>query len=167
MSAHVNLERRRQAIYGWLLLSPAAVLADAFCLLPFGCDTLVQPVLPRHPPQPDRVCGHRELRRSLRRSDFLARGRRTTFSMLASLSPSPSYRPCDGALGEFEDFRTRVRAHRLFHADRAADDRGGKPVALFLHAGSRCARPDRQRSSGCPPSTGWASPKRRSGRSSS
>ncbi|MBT4235245.1 MAG: sugar ABC transporter permease, partial [Marinovum sp.] len=30
MSAHANLERRRQAIYGWLLLSPAAVLLTVF-----------------------------------------------------------------------------------------------------------------------------------------
>lgn len=34
MSAHVNLERRRQAIYGWLLLSPAAVLLMVFAFYP-------------------------------------------------------------------------------------------------------------------------------------
>lgn len=34
MSAHVNLERRRQAIYGWLLLSPAAVLLTIFAFYP-------------------------------------------------------------------------------------------------------------------------------------
>lgn len=34
MSAHVNLERRRQAIYGWLLLSPAAVLLTVFAFYP-------------------------------------------------------------------------------------------------------------------------------------
>ena len=34
MSAHVNLERRRQAIYGWLLLSPAAVLLTLFAFYP-------------------------------------------------------------------------------------------------------------------------------------
>ena len=34
MSAHANLERRRQAIYGWLLLSPAAVLLTVFAFYP-------------------------------------------------------------------------------------------------------------------------------------
>ncbi|MBE9477606.1 MAG: sugar ABC transporter permease [Proteobacteria bacterium] len=34
MSTHVNLERRRQAIYGWLLLSPAAVLLMVFAFYP-------------------------------------------------------------------------------------------------------------------------------------
>jgi sn-glycerol 3-phosphate transport system permease protein len=34
MSAHVNLERRRQAIYGWLLLSPAAILLMVFAFYP-------------------------------------------------------------------------------------------------------------------------------------
>lgn len=34
MSAHANLERRRQAIHGWLLLSPAAVLLTLFAFYP-------------------------------------------------------------------------------------------------------------------------------------
>ena len=34
MLAHANLERRRQAIYGWLLLSPAAVLLTLFAFYP-------------------------------------------------------------------------------------------------------------------------------------
>ena len=34
MSAHVNLEHRRQAIYGWLLLSPAMVLLTVFAFYP-------------------------------------------------------------------------------------------------------------------------------------
>jgi sn-glycerol 3-phosphate transport system permease protein len=34
MSAYANLERRRQAIYGWLLLSPAAVLLTLFAFYP-------------------------------------------------------------------------------------------------------------------------------------
>ena len=34
MSAHVNLERRRQAIYGWLFLTPAAVLLTVFAFYP-------------------------------------------------------------------------------------------------------------------------------------
>ena len=34
MARHVDLERRRQAIYGWLLLSPAAVLLTAFAFYP-------------------------------------------------------------------------------------------------------------------------------------
>jgi sn-glycerol 3-phosphate transport system permease protein len=34
MSAHANLERRRQAIYGWLLLSPALVLLSVFAFYP-------------------------------------------------------------------------------------------------------------------------------------
>jgi sn-glycerol 3-phosphate transport system permease protein len=34
MSEHVNLERRRQAIYGWLLLSPALVLLTTFAFYP-------------------------------------------------------------------------------------------------------------------------------------
>ncbi|PVA11371.1 ABC transporter permease [Pelagivirga sediminicola] len=34
MSRHVNIERRRQAIYGWLLLSPAAVLLSLFAFYP-------------------------------------------------------------------------------------------------------------------------------------
>lgn len=34
MARHVNLERRRQAIYGWLLLSPAAVLLTTFAFYP-------------------------------------------------------------------------------------------------------------------------------------
>jgi len=36
MSKHVNLERRRQAIYGWLLLSPAALLLSLFAFYPSG-----------------------------------------------------------------------------------------------------------------------------------
>lgn len=36
MSKHVNLEKRRQAIYGWLLLSPAAVLLTLFAFYPSG-----------------------------------------------------------------------------------------------------------------------------------
>ncbi|XXK30711.1 carbohydrate ABC transporter permease [Rhodobacteraceae bacterium nBUS_24] len=34
MSKYVNLEKRRQAIYGWLLLSPAAVLLTTFAFYP-------------------------------------------------------------------------------------------------------------------------------------
>ncbi len=34
MSTHVNLERRRQAIYGWLLLSPAALMLSVFAFYP-------------------------------------------------------------------------------------------------------------------------------------
>src|SRR3546814_14932034 len=34
MKHHVNLERRRQAIYGWLLLSPAAILLTTFAFYP-------------------------------------------------------------------------------------------------------------------------------------
>lgn len=34
MSNQVNLERRRQAIYGWLLLSPAAVMLTVFAFYP-------------------------------------------------------------------------------------------------------------------------------------
>lgn len=34
MSAHAQLERRRQAIYGWLLLFPAAVLLTVFAFYP-------------------------------------------------------------------------------------------------------------------------------------
>lgn len=34
MSAHVNLERRRQAINGWLLFAPAAVLLTTFAFYP-------------------------------------------------------------------------------------------------------------------------------------
>jgi sn-glycerol 3-phosphate transport system permease protein len=34
MSAHANLERRRQAIYGWLLLTPALVLLSVFAFYP-------------------------------------------------------------------------------------------------------------------------------------
>ena len=34
MPAHANLERRRQAIYGWILLSPAAVLLTLFAFYP-------------------------------------------------------------------------------------------------------------------------------------
>ncbi|MBS4009165.1 MAG: sugar ABC transporter permease, partial [Roseovarius sp.] len=34
MGQHVNIERRRQAIYGWLLLSPAAILLTAFAFYP-------------------------------------------------------------------------------------------------------------------------------------
>lgn len=34
MSTYVNLEKRRQAIYGWLLLSPAAVLLTTFAFYP-------------------------------------------------------------------------------------------------------------------------------------
>jgi len=34
MAQHVNLERRRQAIYGWLLLSPAALLLSIFAFYP-------------------------------------------------------------------------------------------------------------------------------------
>ena len=34
MAQHVNIERRRQAIYGWLLLSPAAILLTAFAFYP-------------------------------------------------------------------------------------------------------------------------------------
>ncbi len=34
MAEHVNIERRRQAIYGWLLLSPAAILLTTFAFYP-------------------------------------------------------------------------------------------------------------------------------------
>ena len=36
MNKHVNLEKRRQAIYGWLLLSPAAVLLSLFFSMAVG-----------------------------------------------------------------------------------------------------------------------------------
>src|SRR6185295_1579626 len=36
----------------------------------------------------------------------------------------------------------RAGAARLLHADGAADDRGGEPVAVLLHAADRVARPD-------------------------
>jgi len=34
MAEHVNLERRRQAIYGWILLAPAAILLTTFAFYP-------------------------------------------------------------------------------------------------------------------------------------
>src|SRR3546814_6023113 len=34
MKHHVNLERRRQAVYGWLLLSPGAILLTTFAFYP-------------------------------------------------------------------------------------------------------------------------------------
>lgn len=34
MAHHVNLERRRQAIYGWILLAPAAILLTTFAFYP-------------------------------------------------------------------------------------------------------------------------------------
>ncbi len=34
MNSHVNLERRRQAIYGWLLLTPAMILLSIFAFYP-------------------------------------------------------------------------------------------------------------------------------------
>ncbi|QGX99223.1 sugar ABC transporter permease [Roseovarius faecimaris] len=34
MSEHINLEKRRQAIYGWLLLSPAMILLTLFAFYP-------------------------------------------------------------------------------------------------------------------------------------
>jgi sn-glycerol 3-phosphate transport system permease protein len=34
MNKHVNLEKRRQAIYGWLLLTPAAILLTLFAFYP-------------------------------------------------------------------------------------------------------------------------------------
>ncbi|MDK3073696.1 sugar ABC transporter permease [Sedimentitalea sp. JM2-8] len=34
MAEHVDLEKRRQAVYGWLLLSPAAILLTLFALYP-------------------------------------------------------------------------------------------------------------------------------------
>lgn len=34
MANHVNIERRRQAIYGWLMLSPAAILLATFAFYP-------------------------------------------------------------------------------------------------------------------------------------
>ena len=34
MAQHVNIERRRQVIYGWLLLSPAAILLTTFAFYP-------------------------------------------------------------------------------------------------------------------------------------
>ncbi len=34
MTSHANLERRRQAIYGWLLLSPALILLSIFAFYP-------------------------------------------------------------------------------------------------------------------------------------
>ena len=34
MADHVNIERRRQAIYGWILLTPAAVLLTTFAFYP-------------------------------------------------------------------------------------------------------------------------------------
>ena len=57
MSAKANLERRRQAIYGWLLLSPAAVLLIRLCVLPVGSDPVVEPVFARHAPQPTEFVG--------------------------------------------------------------------------------------------------------------
>ena len=46
----------------------------------------------------------------------------------------------DGALGQSQHARARVSAARLFHADRAADDRGGQHLAVLLHAGLWIAR---------------------------
>ena len=40
----------------------------------------------------------------------------------------------DGALGKFENLGAGLCADRLFHANGAADDRGSKYLALFLHA---------------------------------
>lgn len=34
MAEHINIERRRQAIYGWILLSPAAILLTTFAFYP-------------------------------------------------------------------------------------------------------------------------------------
>ena len=34
MADHINLERRRQAIYGWILLAPAAILLTTFAFYP-------------------------------------------------------------------------------------------------------------------------------------
>ena len=50
----------------------------------------------------------------------------------------------------------RAPAHGLFHADRAADDRGRQHLAVLLHAAIRPARADRWRCSASPRTTGSA-----------
>ena len=46
----------------------------------------------------------------------------------------------DGAVGQPQHARPRLPAACLFHADRAADDRGRQHLAVLLHAGLRPAR---------------------------
>ncbi len=48
-------------------------------------------------------------------------------------------RDADGAVGQRPHRRPRAGAHGLFHADRAADDRGGQHLAVLLHAAIRTA----------------------------
>lgn len=47
MSKHVNMERRRQAIYGWLMLSPAALMLSVFAFYPSGA-TFFSSLFSRH-----------------------------------------------------------------------------------------------------------------------
>jgi len=47
MNKHVNMERRRQAIYGWLMLSPAALMLSVFAFYPSGA-TFFSSLFSRH-----------------------------------------------------------------------------------------------------------------------
>ena len=47
MSNHIHLERRRQAIYGWLMLSPAALMLSIFAFYPSGA-TFFSSLFSRH-----------------------------------------------------------------------------------------------------------------------
>ena len=73
MSAHANLERRRQAIYGWLLLTPALVLLSVFAFYPTVATLWDKPVFTGYAAQSGRIYRHWKLYRTFRGSDVLDR----------------------------------------------------------------------------------------------
>ena len=99
----------------------------------------------------------RQLRADRRRSGVLAaRSRTICWFARRHHSGLDRARDADGAVGERPHRRPHAGAHGLFHADRAADDRGRQHLAVLLHAAIRPARAGDRRVRRCRRTTGSA-----------
>src|SRR5437667_5437589 len=108
--------------------------------LPDGGNAVAQLLL--HPSECTAGSVHRsgELPAAHRRRDLLAGAQQQSLVCRRHHSVVDRARASDGGMGQRQHRWSRLSPARVLHADRAADDRGGEHLALFLYAGVRFAR---------------------------
>ena len=127
------------AVNAWLLLLPAAVLLVAFTHYPIIA-TIRHSFFIARRSGGELFVGFDNYRAMFEDAIFWKALTNNFWFALGTVPDLDGAGAADGALGQSQHARARVSAARLFHADRAADDRGGQYLAVLLHAGLWIAR---------------------------
>ena len=146
------------AVNAWLLLLPAAVLLVAFTHYPIAGDHPAAAFSSPGETAREVFVGLDNYRAMFEDAIFWKALVNNFWFALGTVPTSIALALADGALGQSQHARPGLPAARLFHADRAADDRGGEYLAVLLHAGLWTARSVARRWSVCRAGTGSAIP---------